>query len=146
MTFRVVEEEGEEEVQGDTAEEPTNPRIGEGARLLMKRNIRTGMLHSQLDPVRARSLKKMSHGGIKIIATIVSTRRNLRIEIPLGTLPEIMKIGIMKTGKEQEAQVLEVRDITEGIEAWIDRVVEEITMMIEESIEVDIIPAEENIA
>ena len=52
----------------------------------------------------------------------------------------------MKTGKEQEAQVLEVRDIIEEIEAWIDRVVEETTMMIEESIEVDIILAEENIA
>ena len=146
VTFRVVEEEGEEEVQWGTAEEPTNPRIGEGARILMKRNIRTGMLHSQLDPVRVRRLKKMSHGGTKTIATTVSPRRNLRIEIPLGTLPEIMKIEIMKKGKEQEAQVLEVRDIIEGTEAWIDRVVEETTMMIEESIEVDIILVEENIA
>ena len=146
MTFRVVEEEGEVEVQWGTAEEPPNPRIGEGVRIIMKKNIRTGMLHSQLDPVRVRRLRKMSLGGIRITATTVSPRRNLRIEIPLGTLPETMKIETMKKGKEQEAQVLEVRDIIEGIEAWTDRVVEETTMMIEESIEVDIILAEENIA
>ena len=146
MTFRVVEEEGEVEVQWGTAEEPPNPRIGEGVRIIMRKNIRTGMLHSQLDPVRVRRLKKMSLGGTRTIATTVSPRRNLRIEIPLGTLPENMKIEIMKKGKEQEAQVPEVRDTIEGTEAWIDRVVEETTMMIEESIEVDIILVEKNIA
>ena len=153
MTFRVVEEEGEaEEQQGiaeeqqGIAEEPPIPRIGEGVRTIMRKNIETGMIHRQLVPIRARRLKKMSLGGTRTIATTVSPRRNLRIEIPLGTLPEIMKIETMKKGKEQEAQVLEVRDIIEGIEAWIDRVVEETTMMIEESIEVDIILVEENIA
>ena len=146
MTFRVVEEEGEAEVQWDTVEDPPNPRIGEGVRITMRKNIRTGMLHSQLDPVRVRRLRKMSLGGIRITATTVSPRRNLRIEIPLGTLPEIMRTETMKKGKEQEAQVPEVRDIIEGIEAWTDRGVEETTMMTEESIEVDIILAEENIA
>ena len=146
MTFRVVEEEGEAEVQWDTVEDPPNPRIGEGVRITMRKIIRIGMLHSQLDPVRVRRLKKMSHGGTKTIATTVSPRRNLRIEIPLGTLPENIKIEIMKRGKEQEAQVPEVRDTIEGIEAWTDKVVEETTTMIEESTEVVITQVEENIA
>ena len=99
----------------------------------MKRNTNTGMLHRQLDPAKGKSLKKMSLGGIRIIVekTIMSPRRNLRIEMLLDII-----LGTLKIGKEQEAQVLEVRDITEGIEAWIDRVVEETTMMTEESIEV----------
>ena len=50
----------------------------------------------------------------------------------------------MKTGKEQEAQVLEERDTAGEIEAWIGRVEGETTMMIEESTEVDIVPAEES--
>ena len=85
----------------------------------------------------------MSHGGIRTIVekTIVSTRRNLRIEILLGTLP-----GTLKIEKEQEAQVLEERDTAGEIEAWTGRVEEETTMMIEESTEVDIVPAEESIA
>ena len=120
---------------------PTNPRIGEGAKIVMK-NTNIGMLHRQLDPAKGRSLKKMSLGGIRIIVekTIMSSRRNLRIEMLLGII-----LGTLKIRREQEALVLEVTDIGE-IEAWIDRVEEEITMMIEESIEVDIIPAEEIIA
>ena len=122
---------------------PTNPRIGEGAKSHMKRNTNIGMLHRQLDPAKGRSLKKMSLGGIRIIVekTIMSPRRNLRIEMLLDII-----LGTLKIGKEQEAQVLEVRDIAGEIEAWTDRVEEEITMMIEESIEVGIVPVEESLA
>ena len=111
-TFRVVEEEGEAEEQQGIAEEPPIPRIGEGVRTAMRKNIETGMIHSQLVPVRARRLRKMSLGGTKTIVTIVTPRRNLRIKTPLGTLQKTMK-----RGKGQEAQAPEERDIAEGIEA-----------------------------
>ena len=112
-TFRVVEEEEEAEVLQDTAEDPSNPRIGEGERISTMKNIRPGMPHKQLE----RRLKKMSLGGIKIIVIIVSPRRILRIEIPLGTSPKTMRLGSMKRGRELEAQVPEVKDTTEGTEA-----------------------------
>ena len=83
----------------------------------MRKNIRTGMLHRQLDLARERRLKKMSPGGTKITVITVSPRRILRIEIPLGTSPKNMRIGIMKRGRELEAQVPEVKDTTEGTEA-----------------------------
>ena len=118
-TFRVVEEEGEVEELQDIAEEPQViaeeppiPRIGEGVRTAMRKNIETGMIHSQLVPVRARRLRKMSLSGTMTIVTIVTPRRNLRRKIPLGTLQKTMK-----RGKGQEAQAPEERDIVEGTEA-----------------------------
>ena len=133
MTFRVVEEEEEVEVQEDIVEELTNPRIGEGTTLLMRKNTRTGMLPRQLDPVKeAKSLKKMRHG-----MTRGSTRRSLRIETLLG-----ISLGTMKKEKEQGALAQEERDIVGETEAMIGRVVEEIIMMIEESIEVTTVPVE----
>ena len=130
--------EGEAEVPQDIAEDPPNPRIGEGERIItiMMKNIRPGMPHKQLDPVRERRLKKMSPGGTEIIVIIVSPRRILRIEIPLDTSPKNMRIGIMKRGRELEAQVPEVKDTIDGTEAWKDKEIEETTMMTEESIEV----------
>ena len=80
----------------------------------MRKNTRTGMLHKQLDPVRERKLKKMSPGGTEIIVIIVSPRRILRIEIPLGTSPKTMRPGNMKRGRELGAQVLGVKDTVEG--------------------------------
>ena len=133
MTFRVEEEEGEEEVQEDIVEEPTNPRIGEGTSLHMRKSTRTGMLPRQLDPVKeAKSLKKMRHG-----MTRGSTRRSLRIETLLG-----ISLGTMKKEKEQGALAQEERDIVGEIEARIGRVVEENTMMTEESTEVTTVPVE----
>ena len=70
----------------------------------------------------------------------MSPRRNLRIEMLLGII-----LGTLKIRREQEALVLEVTDIGE-IEAWTDRVEEEITMMIEESTEVGMVPVEESLA
>ena len=109
----------------------------------MRKNTRTGMLHRQLDPVRERRLKKMSPGGTEIIVIIVSPRRILRIEIPLGTSPKTMRLGSMKRGRELEAQVPEVKDTTEGTEAWKDKETEETTMKTEESTEVVITLGEE---
>ena len=149
MTFRVEEEEGEEEVQGDIVEEPTNPRIGEGVSLHMRKSIKTGMQPRQLDPAKKpRGLKKMSHGGIRTtvgktkrslrIETIVGkTRRSLRIETPLGT-----SLGTMKKEREQGALAQEERDTVGEAEARIGREVEENTMMTEESTEVITVPAE----
>ena len=136
MTFRVVEEEGEEEVQGDIVEEPTNPRIGEGVSLHMRRSIKTGMQPRQLDPVKKpRGLKKMRHGGIRTI--VGKTRRSLRIETLLGT-----SLGTMKKEREQGALAQEERDTVGEAEARIGKEVEENTMMTEESTEVIAVPAE----
>ena len=133
MTFRVVEEEEEGEVQEDIAEEPINPRIGVGVKLLMMRSIRTGMLPRQLAPVQnLRSLKMMRLGMI-----IGNTRRKPRIGILLVILQETMRIG-----KGPEVLAQEERDIVGETEAMIGRVVEEIIMMIEESIEVTTVPVE----
>ena len=135
MTFRVEEEEEEEEVQEGTVEEPTNPRIGVGANLHMMRNTRTGMLPRQLAPVQdLKSPKKMRLGGTMII---VNTRRKPRIGILLVILQETMRIG-----KGPEVLAQEERDIVGETEAMIGRVVEEIIMMIAESIEVTTVPVE----
>ena len=118
-TFRVVEEEGEVEEQQDIAEEqqaiaeePPIPRIGEGERTAMMKNIENGMTHSQLVPARARRLRKMSLGGIMTIVIIVIPRKNLKRRNPLGTIQKTLK-----RRKGQEAQAPEERDIAEGIEA-----------------------------
>ena len=139
MTFRVVEEEEEGEVQEGTVEEPTNPRIGVGVNLHMMKSIRTGMLPRQLAPVQdLKSPKKMSPGGTRII---VITRRKPRIGILLVILQETMRIG-----KGPEVLAQEERDTVGETEARIGRMVEENTMEKEETTEEITVPAEENIA
>ena len=109
MTFRVEEEEGEEEVLEVPEEEPINPSIGVGVNPHIMRNTETGMPARQQAPAQAQGgPMKMSHG--------MNTRngRRIRIETLLDISP-----GTLRTGRGQEVPAQEERGIAEEIEARI---------------------------
>ena len=117
MTFRVEEEEEEvEEELQDTAEAPTNPRIGEGGEEVMMMTTKHGM-HHNLQALEGEETKMMmDSGGLTMGIIVRITPKSLRIETLMAIQHRIMIQGKMRKEKELGVQVLEGKDIAEGTE------------------------------
>ena len=115
MTFRVEEEEEEvEEELQDTAEAPTNPRIGEGGEEVMMMITQHGM-HHNLQALEGEETKMMMDSGGLTMEIIVSItpKKSLRIETLMAIQPMIMTQGKMRKEKELGVLVLGGKDIGE---------------------------------